>query len=107
MRKFVPVLAVMIVALGSHSFANNWAHWRGPTGNGTALDAAPPIEWSLNKNVKWKIELPGRGSSSPVIWDNIPPPEDGVPVPCSHGRAQLPEAMDVLLQGQRVVLCKK
>jgi phospholipid/cholesterol/gamma-HCH transport system substrate-binding protein len=45
---------------------------------------------------------------TPVIWDNIPPPpEDGAPVPCSQGRAQLPEAMDVLLNGQRIVLCKK
>jgi phospholipid/cholesterol/gamma-HCH transport system substrate-binding protein len=45
---------------------------------------------------------------TPVIWENIPPPpEDGAPVPCSHGRAQLPEAMDVLLNGQRVVLCNK
>jgi phospholipid/cholesterol/gamma-HCH transport system substrate-binding protein len=45
---------------------------------------------------------------TPVIWDNIPPPpEDGAPVPCSHGRIQLPETMDVLLNGQRVVLCNK
>jgi phospholipid/cholesterol/gamma-HCH transport system substrate-binding protein len=45
---------------------------------------------------------------TPVIWDNIPPPpEDGAPVACSHGRAQLPEMMDVLLNGQRVVLCEK
>ena len=45
---------------------------------------------------------------TPVIWDNLPPPpEDGAPVSCSQGRAQLPEVMDVLLNGQRVVLCKK
>jgi phospholipid/cholesterol/gamma-HCH transport system substrate-binding protein len=45
---------------------------------------------------------------TPVIWDNLPPPpEDGTPVACSHGRAQLPEVMDVLLNGQRVVLCQK
>jgi phospholipid/cholesterol/gamma-HCH transport system substrate-binding protein len=45
---------------------------------------------------------------TPVILDNLPPPpEDGVPIPCAHGRAQLPEAMDVLLNGQRVVLCNK
>jgi phospholipid/cholesterol/gamma-HCH transport system substrate-binding protein len=45
---------------------------------------------------------------TPVIMDNIPPPpEDGAPVACSQGRAQLPEMMDVLLNGQRVVLCKK
>lgn len=45
---------------------------------------------------------------TPVIWDNIPPPpQDGAPIPCAHGRAQLPETMDVLLNGQRVVLCNK
>ncbi|CAJ1584615.1 MlaD family protein [[Mycobacterium] wendilense] len=44
----------------------------------------------------------------PVIWDNIEPaagPED--PLPCSRGRAQLPETMDVLLNGQRVILCNQ
>jgi phospholipid/cholesterol/gamma-HCH transport system substrate-binding protein len=45
---------------------------------------------------------------TPVIWDNIPSPaEDGAPAPCSHGRTQLPETMDVLLNNQRVVLCNK
>lgn len=45
---------------------------------------------------------------TPVIWDNLPPPPgDGSPIACSKGRAQLPETMDVLLNGQRVVLCNK
>jgi len=45
---------------------------------------------------------------TPVIWENLPPPsEEGAPVPCAHGRTQLPETMDVLLNGQRVVLCNK
>ena len=49
-------------------------------------------------NVYDRIEAIKR---TPVIWDNIPPPpEDGTPVPCSQGRAQLPELMDVLLNGQ-------
>lgn len=42
----------------------------------------------------------------PVIWDNVEPAADpGTPLPCSRGRAQLPEVMDVLLNGQRVILC--
>jgi len=44
----------------------------------------------------------------PVIWDNLEPaagPDE--PVPCSRGRAQLPETMDVLLNGQRVILCNQ
>nr|WP_155910927.1 MULTISPECIES: MlaD family protein [unclassified Mycolicibacterium] len=42
----------------------------------------------------------------PVMWENVEPPA-GRPVPCSHGRFQLPEQMDVLLNGQRVVLCNR
>jgi phospholipid/cholesterol/gamma-HCH transport system substrate-binding protein len=44
----------------------------------------------------------------PVMWENVPSPEqDGAPQPCSRGRAQLPETMDVLLNGRRVVLCNR
>lgn len=45
----------------------------------------------------------------PVIDENIPPPAaDGAELqPCSRGRFQLPETMDVLLNGQRVVLCNR
>lgn len=44
----------------------------------------------------------------PVIWDNVQPPADeGTPQQCSRGHAQLPESMDVLLNGQRVVLCNR
>ena len=42
----------------------------------------------------------------PVMWDNVEPPsQSGAPVACSKGRFQLPEQMDVLLNGRRVVLC--
>ncbi|MDR3655977.1 MAG: MCE family protein [Mycobacterium sp.] len=44
----------------------------------------------------------------PVMWDNIPPPgEAGHPLQCTRGRAELPLPVDVLLNGQRVVLCKQ
>jgi phospholipid/cholesterol/gamma-HCH transport system substrate-binding protein len=45
----------------------------------------------------------------PVINENIPPPadEETAVQPCSRGRFQLPETMDVLLNGQRVVLCNR
>lgn len=42
----------------------------------------------------------------PVMWDNVQlPAEPGTPLPCSRGQAQLPESLDILLNGQRVVLC--
>jgi outer membrane protein assembly factor BamB len=48
--------------------ASNWPQWRGPLGTGEAPDADPPVEWSEKKNIRWKVELPGLGHSTPVIW---------------------------------------
>ena len=45
-----------------------WPQWRGPHATGVSRHATPPIEWSETKNVRWKVEIPGRGSSSPVVW---------------------------------------
>src|SRR4029434_2118000 len=45
-----------------------WPQWRGPYANGVSRTADPPLEWSETKNIRWKIEIPGRGSSSPVVW---------------------------------------
>ena len=45
-----------------------WPQWRGPHGTGVSTVANPPIEWSETRNVKWKVEIPGRGSSSPIVW---------------------------------------
>jgi phospholipid/cholesterol/gamma-HCH transport system substrate-binding protein len=44
----------------------------------------------------------------PVMYENVPPPgPEGSPEPCTRGSAQLPETMDVLLNGRRVVLCNR
>jgi outer membrane protein assembly factor BamB len=48
----------------------NWPQWRGPEANGVAPEANPPIEWSETKNVKWKIEIPGKGHATPIIWED-------------------------------------
>lgn len=45
-----------------------WAQWRGPHATGVSSTANPPLEWSETKNIKWKVEIPGRGSSSPIVW---------------------------------------
>lgn len=46
----------------------DWPQWRGPLGTGVAPNADPPIEWSETKNIRWKVALPGKGHSSPVVW---------------------------------------
>lgn len=49
-------------------YEKNWPQWRGPYANGVAPAGNPPIEWNENKNVKWKVEIPGKGHATPVIW---------------------------------------
>lgn len=48
--------------------AENWPNWRGPDQNGTADGSGYPVEWSKDKNVVWKYDLPGAGASTPAVW---------------------------------------
>lgn len=70
MRNAILTATALIAIFSTTLYADNWAHWRGPSGNGTAPAANPPTQWSDTKNVKWKVVIPGRGSGSPVIWDD-------------------------------------
>jgi hypothetical protein len=46
-----------------------WPAWRGPSGTGVAPEGAnPPVTWDAKTNIKWKVELPSRGSATPVVW---------------------------------------
>jgi outer membrane protein assembly factor BamB len=67
----VPLVTTLVAqAPGPDSVesARYWPRWRGPEANGISRHANPPLEWSETKNIRWKIEIPGRGSSSPVVW---------------------------------------
>lgn len=61
-------LLVVSVSLCTQLHAADWLRFRGPNGSGIAPDDKPvPVEWSATKNLKWKVALPGPGSSSPII----------------------------------------
>ena len=47
-----------------------WSNWRGPGGTGVASTGSPPVEWSEERNIRWKDDLPGLGSSSPIVWED-------------------------------------
>ncbi len=55
------------LAWGSLGSADDWPRWRGPQGNGVSSEIGLPQTWSTIKNVRWCAEIPGQGSSSPVI----------------------------------------
>lgn len=46
----------------------NWHQWRGPLATGFSPDGDPPTRWDDKTNIKWKAALPGRGSSTPIVW---------------------------------------
>jgi len=47
--------------------ASDWPQFRGPTGQGTSDEHGLPLNWSETTNVRWKVPIPGKGWSSPVI----------------------------------------
>lgn len=71
--KRISVLSVLAGLLATMAQAEpadgkNWPQWRGPECNGFAPNANPPIKWDDKTNVKWKTPIPGKGTSTPVVW---------------------------------------
>lgn len=51
--------------------AKQWGQWRGPSATGVAEFGNPPVEWSETKNIQWKVEIPGHGLSTPIVWGDV------------------------------------
>ncbi len=68
--KWLFVLGVLCWTAVAEDASLFWPQWRGPLNNGVAPKADPPLKWSENENVRWKVELPGKGHSTPIIWKN-------------------------------------
>ena len=48
--------------------STDWPRWRGPSADGVADGRSLPIRWSETENIRWSVELPGWGTSSPVVY---------------------------------------
>lgn len=71
MRPIGLISLLALAAFGAAQAADtnaHWPRWRGPLDTGEAPNAKPPINWSAEKNIRWKLEIPGRGHSTPIIW---------------------------------------
>lgn len=77
----------------------NWPRFRGADGAGQLQGAQPPLEWSKTQNVSWKVNLPGMGSSSPVVWG------DKVWVTAYSGYGQDPNRPGNIQQLKRHLIC--
>jgi outer membrane protein assembly factor BamB len=68
-RLLLPCLvAGCLVVAVNFAGASNWPRFRGPNGAGCANDRTIPVVWT-DQHILWKVELPGLGNSSPVVWD--------------------------------------
>src|ERR1700741_3828803 len=66
MKAFGVAFASLVLATGLH--AEEWPGWRGPRGDGTSTETTIPIRWSATENIRWKVPIPGKGHSSPIVW---------------------------------------
>jgi outer membrane protein assembly factor BamB len=71
---FAAGIAVLAATSSAEEFdaaaKRNWHQWRGPLACGASPTADPPLTWSEGENVKWKVRIPGDGSSTPVVWED-------------------------------------
>ncbi len=62
------IALTLALALAPLCSAANWPMWRGPDGDGTCEESGLPVKWGATENVAWKVPLPERGNSTPVVW---------------------------------------
>ncbi|TWT31976.1 outer membrane protein assembly factor BamB family protein [Blastopirellula retiformator] len=67
-RNLLRLLTACLLLVGNVVMAaDSWPQWRGPSADGVST-GTPSTEWSAEKNIAWKVDVPGRGSSTPIIW---------------------------------------
>jgi len=74
------ILCFTAAACAAEPSTGNWPAWRGAGFTGGATEGNYPGDWSVEKDLAWKIELPGRGCSTPIVWDGniiLTAPVDG------------------------------
>ena len=62
--KTVALAAFVIMSSGA-----DWKQFRGSAANSVAEQAQLPLNWTDSENIAWKVDLPGRGPSSPIVVD--------------------------------------
>jgi outer membrane protein assembly factor BamB len=62
--------SLMCLAVIEVCQAENWGSWRGPSRNGISTETGVPTQWSTDKNIAWRVDLPGPAGATPVVWDD-------------------------------------
>ncbi len=69
-----PALTLALITLAAGPAfsvgAGHWPTWRGPAGNNSTPATGFPVKWSADQ-AAWKVALPGKGSSTPIVWNEL------------------------------------
>lgn len=68
MTRLFLAAGVLAAAVTLPASADNWPQWRGPKNDGHSAEKGLPTEWGPDKNVVWKLKMPGAGESTPAVW---------------------------------------
>ena len=68
MKRACLALSVLMCAIAGVCGAENWPQWRGVRMNGISGETDVPLRWSKTENIAWKLSLPPRSGSTPVVW---------------------------------------
>ena len=98
--RYIPLLLIIIanpvLSQTGTDYNSNWPTWRGPLANGIAPKGNPPVSWSESSNIKWRTAVPGKGFSTPVVWDKYVFIQTAVPKGGTPGSATMPYTFKVL-----------
>lgn len=67
-RKCINFSVLFFIGACNIAMAENWAGFRGPGARGISVEKDIPDTWSADKNMAWKVRVPGRAWSSPIVW---------------------------------------
>ena len=62
------LMASSLAALLAATAFANWPQWRGPELNGVSAERNLPLRWGASENVAWKLAMPDRSGSTPIVW---------------------------------------
>lgn len=69
MRKLVT--GVCLALMAAAPVLANWPQWRGPSLNGVSAETGLPVTWSPTEGIAWKLPMPSRSGSTPIIWGDL------------------------------------
>lgn len=97
MPNHLSICAILLV-LTSVAQSADWPRFLGPTGAAVVPESGIPTHWSATENLAWKFDMPGPGSSSPIVVG------DKVFVTCWTGYGDKP-GNDDMSRLERHLLC--